>query len=382
VSGPAHVPIRRILERVVALPDIRPLRVFPLLLPMWAVQVRAVIQEAQPYELFDQYLSRAIATTGLRDVPSLAAFFAVEPALVERALRFLDTIGHLRRDGDVLGLSDIGLRSVADGHRYVLKEDHQVLYFDGFTGSPLPKAHYVGAVWLDEPVLTLDGRTRFQAVAGSGLFQIDAVAELSRRADRENFNLPGALTSVQPLELSNAWLPAYVVECVSGLLVFVKAIDGADPYLARLVAPCLSDALAAEKPVDDVKVWRDWLAGKGYRDVEPRRLPNRVLRASLPADAFGARMKWWQLGSFETREHTFLQLWCDDEVARLQAVLARAANAVSRRGVRDVDGVERRLAELSRQLAVAAPTIEDLQVYACAESDEALQAILESMNRP
>jgi hypothetical protein len=363
------------------MPDIQPLRIFPLLLPMWAVQVKAVIREAQPYELFDQYLSRAIATAGLRDTSSLAAFFAVEPALVERALRFLDTIGHLRRDGSILGLTDIGLRSVADGHRYVLKEDHQVLYFDGFTGSPLPKSHYAGAVWLEEPALTLDGRTRFQAVAGSGLFQIDAVAELSRRADRENFNLPGALTSVQPLELGNAWLPAYVVECVSGLLTFVKAIDTADPYLAKLVAPYLSDALAAEKPVDDVQVWRDWLAGKGHRDVEPRRLPNRVLRASLPAEAFGTRMKWWQLGSFETREHTFLQLWCDDQAARLSAVLARAASAVSRRGVRDVEGVERRLAELSKQLAVAVPNFEDLRSYARAESDDVLQAMLDSMTR-
>ena len=339
-------------------------------------------QEVQPYELFDQYLSRAIATVGLRDVSSLAAFFAVEPALVERALRFLDTIGHLKRDGSILGLTDIGLRSVADGHRHVLKEDHQILYFDGFTGSPLPKRHYAGAVWLDEPTLTLDGRTRFQPVAGSGLFQLDAVAELSRRADREEFNLPGALTSVQPLELSNAWLPAYVVECVSGLVVFVKAVEGPDPHLTRLVAPYLSDALAAEKQVDDIQVWRDWLAGKGYRDVEPRRLPNRILRASLPAEAFGARMQWWQLGSFETRQHTFLQLWCENEDARLSAVLVRAASAVSRRGVRDVDGVERRLAELSKQLAVAVPSFEDLQAYARAESDDALQAMLDSMTRP
>jgi hypothetical protein len=92
-------------------------------------------------------------------------------------------------------------------------------------------------------------------------------------------------------------------------------------------------------------------------------------------------MKWWQLGSFETREHTFLQLWCDNEDARRSAVLARAASAVSRRGVRDVDGVERRLAELSKQLAVAAPNFEDLQAYARAESDEVLQAMLESMTR-
>ncbi|MEU4221893.1 hypothetical protein [Actinoplanes sp. NPDC026623] len=378
-NAPAHVPIRRILEQVTALPGVQPLRIFPLLLPMWAVRVRSVVQEAQPYEVFDRYLSRAIGRAGLRDVPGLAAFFAVEPALVERALGFLDTVGHLRRDGDALGLTEIGLSSVADGQRYVLKEDQQILYFDGFTGAALPKAHYAGAVWLDEPQLSLSGSTRFHPVASSGVFRMDTVVELARRADREKFNLPGALKSVEPLALGNSWLPAYVVACASGLLVYVKAIEGADPYLSKLVAPYLRDALAAEKAVDDVRVWREWLAGRGFRDVEPRRLPNRILRASLPVEAFPERMKWWQLGSFETRENTFLQLWCDDEPTRLRAVLVRAGSQVTRRGVRDVEGIERRLGELSKQLEVPTPGVESLRVHARAERDDVLNQMLENM---
>jgi hypothetical protein len=175
MDTPAHVPIRRVLEKVTALPGIEPLRIFPLLLPMWAVHIRSVVKETQPYEIFDRYLSRAIGRAGLRDVPSLAAFFAVEPALVERALRFLDALGHLHRDGGVLSLTPIGMASVADGQRYVFKEDRQVLYFDGFTGTPLPKSHYEGAVWLDEPHLTLSGGTRFQPVAGSGTLPYERV---------------------------------------------------------------------------------------------------------------------------------------------------------------------------------------------------------------
>jgi hypothetical protein len=376
VTVPAHVPVRRILERVTAMPGIEPLRVFPLLLPMWAVQIKAVVQDAQPYEVFDQFLSRAIGAAAIRDVRGLADFFAVEPALVERALRFLDNIGHLRRDGDALSLTELGVRSLADGRRYVVKEDRQILYFDGFTGSPLPKAHYVGAVMVDEPELTLNRSTRFQAVAHTGPLRRDALQELARRPDREKFNLPGALMSVEMSEVSNAWLPAYVVECVSGLLVFVKAIDGADPYLSKLVTSHLLDALNAETSVDDLQVWRRWLAAKGYPDVRPARLPNRVLRASLPPEAFGERMKWWQLGSFETRDHTFLQLWCDDKVTRLLAVLERVANAVAKRGVRDSEGIERRLAEVSEQLEVATPTVADLEAYARREGDDALLGML------
>jgi len=114
---------------------------------------------------------------------------------------------------------------------------------------------------------------------------------------------------------------------------------------------------SAEPAVDDVQVWRDWLAGRGFRDIEPRRLPNRVLRASLPAAAFGKGLEWWRLGSFETQKRTFLQFWCDDELTRLWAVLVRAGNQVSRCGLRDIEALERRLAELSRQLQVSTPQI-------------------------
>lgn len=379
MDTPAHVPIRRVLEKVTALPEVELLRVFPLLLPMWAVRIRSVVKEAQQYEIFDRYISRAIGRGGLRDAPSLAAFFAVEPALVERTLRFLDAIGHLRREGDTLSLTAMGMSSVADDQRYVLKEDQQVLYFDGFTGAPLPKAHYEGAIWLDEPQLRLKGGAHFQPVAGSGTFRMEAVTELARRTDREKYNLPGALTSVKAAELGSSWLPAYVIECVSGLLFYLKAIDGPDPYFARLATPYLRDALAAEPSIDDVQVWRDWLAGRGFRGAEPRRLPNRVLRASLPADAFGSRLEWWRLGSFETQQHTFLQLWCDDELTRLWAVLVRVGSQVNRRGLRDLDEVERRLTELSRQLQVSAPGFKDLEAYARNEDDGTLISLLEAM---
>jgi hypothetical protein len=66
-------------------------------------------------------------------------------------------------------------------------------------------------------------------------------------------------------------------------------------------------------------------------------------------------------------------------VARLRAVLVRAGNQVSRRGLRDIEGLERRLAELARQVEVSTPEVKDLQAYARAEVDDTLTSILEGM---
>ncbi len=355
------------------------MRIFPLLLPMWGVEISATLREPQPYEVFDRYLSRAIAQAGLRDAPALAGFFGVEPALIERGLHFLTTIGHLQRVDDTLTVTDLGYRSIADGCRYVVKEDRQVLYFDGFTGAPLPRTHYSGTVWLDEPTLSLTDGTRFHVVTGSPVFRTDAVQTLMSRADREKFNVPAALTGAAPLEVRTAWLPAYVVESTSSLLVFIKALDGPDPYLSTLVTPYLRDVLGAEERFDAAQVWRDWLDGADFADVKPRQLPNGVWRASLPATVFGNRIGWSRLGSFEVRRQTFLQLWCDDDAVRRRAVLERVGAIVRAGAVRGQQLLTDRLVELAAQLEVTTPHQHELSVYARSQGDAALLAALESL---
>lgn len=375
----AHVPAYRIVERVVALPGVRPVRLFALLLPVWAVEITATVYEAQPYEVFDRYLSRAIGQAGLRDVPSLAAFFGVEPALVERGVRFLTDIRHIQRTGDTLTLTDLGARSVAEGQRYVEKEDRQWLYFDGFAGQPLPRTHYRQTVWLDDPELKLADGTLFHLVNGMAAFRPEAVDALARRADREEFNLPAGLTAATVSEFRRQWLPAYVVDCGPSLLVFVKALDGPDPYLSRLLAPHLADVLAAEQPADAAPVWREWLDGAGFLDVTPRRMPNGCLRAVLPTSAFGSRFGWPKLGSFEVRRHTFLQLWCTDPDVRRRAVLERAGAMVRSGAVRDTRTLTDRLAELATLLEITAPDVQDLLAYARQQEDDDLVAVLDLM---
>ncbi|MEN3615798.1 hypothetical protein AAH979_40690 [Plantactinospora sp. ZYX-F-223] len=341
------------------------------------MEISATVREAQPYEVFDQYLSRAIAEAELRDAPSLAGFLGVETALVERGLRFLTTIGHLRRDVGTLTLTELGHRSVQEGFRYVEKEDRQRLYLDGFTSTPLPRTHYSGSVWLDEPQLSLPDGTTFHQVTSLAPFRASAVEELLCRSDREEFNLPSGLTAAKPLEVRQAWLPAYVVECVSSLLVFVKAVDGVDTYLSRVAGPFLRDVVAAETRVDTERVWREWLDGAGFPDVRPQRLANGVLRASLPAGVFGETFAWHRLGSFEVRRWIFLQLWCEDRNARQRAVLERARSIVRAGGARSADELAGRLTELAGQLEVPAPSADHVRRYTEREGDDPWAANLE-----
>jgi hypothetical protein len=378
VTVDAHVTARRILERVIRLADVRPLRIFALLLPVWGVEIKATIREAQPYELFDRYLSRAIAEAGITEAAGLADFFGVEPALVQRGLRFLETIGHLDRAGDALRMTALGYRSVSDGCRYVVKEDRQVLYFDGFTGSSLPGGQYSGGVWLDEPRLMLKGQ-RFHVVAGSPWFRAGAVEELMARPDRMDFNVPDGLERATVLQFGREWLPAYAVECVDRLLVFVKAIDGPDPFWESVARPHLLDVLGAEPRPDDLRIWQEWLAGKGFADVRPVRLGNGVLRAVLPGAAFGERIAWWQLGSFECRRQTFLQLWCKDGRTRRRAALERGRAMVRSGAVRETAVLTARLEELAEQLAVAPLKNDELLEYAREQQDDVAVSALEGL---
>jgi hypothetical protein len=65
-------------------------------------------------------IERATSTPGaplIGDADELATFFSIERTMVDRALRFLETIGHLRRAGCAVILTDLGAQSVRDGCR-------------------------------------------------------------------------------------------------------------------------------------------------------------------------------------------------------------------------------------------------------------------------
>jgi hypothetical protein len=282
VTEAAHLPMREVIRRVGALPGVRPVRFVPLLLPMWAVDVVATVREAQSYDVFDRYLTRALAEAGLSGVGELAAFFGVEPVLVERTARFLESLGHLRRSPAGLILTDLGRRSIADGRRYRLSAGRRLtLRFDGGAGEPVPYAHATHAVWLPGPALTLpdgtvftpldppgrtpggppvagpggplagsgssrplagSGSSRPPADTGSGGPPPDAVDRLLARDDVADFTGPAVPVEVEVAGVRPVWLPVYLVACEDEPLVFGWAVDGPDPYLLQVYRGCAGES--------------------------------------------------------------------------------------------------------------------------------------------
>lgn len=231
----AHLPLREVIRRVGALPDVRPVRFVPLLLPMWAVEVRATVRQAHAYDVFDRYLTRALAEAGLSGTAELAAFFGVETVLVERTARFLEGIGHVRVAGDRVELTGLGRRSVADGRRYLLSRGRRMtLRFDGRRADPVPFAHATHSVWLAEPVLRLPDGTVFAPVGEPVELPADAVGRLLGRADLADFTGPAVPVEVEASAPRRVWLPVYLVECEDDPLMFGWAVDGPDPYLLRV----------------------------------------------------------------------------------------------------------------------------------------------------
>ncbi len=72
-------PARRAIEHAAGLPGLRPLRLFPVLWPLWQVETTASSYAEQPYELIDRFLIRAIREAGLSQTAELAGFLGLPP---------------------------------------------------------------------------------------------------------------------------------------------------------------------------------------------------------------------------------------------------------------------------------------------------------------
>src|SRR5712664_3452247 len=104
----AIYPVRRAAERCVALPGVRPLRVFATLFPLWQVEITAQVNEPQRYDLVDKFVARAIAECAIDTAAGLTGFLGLERSFVDRVLHFLDLIGHLEWHGESAVLTELG----------------------------------------------------------------------------------------------------------------------------------------------------------------------------------------------------------------------------------------------------------------------------------
>ncbi|MEV6523119.1 hypothetical protein AB0M43_14305 [Longispora sp. NPDC051575] len=374
-------PAYRAVEVAAGVPGARPLRLLSMLLPVWRVEVATTVREAQPYEVFDRFLARGIDQAGLDTPASLALFFGVEASLVERAVGFLTTIGHVARTDDTVSLTALGRQSVRDGCRYVIKEDRTILYFDRLSGGPLPQSHYTGINY--QPHQEQRG---FRGLTSMGPpFQAKALDALVGRRDRAAFNLPDGLTDARLESFDMRWIPVHVVETRSDprYFVFSGATAGRDRHLERVcnASPVFLDALGAEPAPDHEQIWRNWLDSRGLHSVRPEYAASGVLRAVLPPESFGpgAVFRAHRPGTFEPYQQSFLQLWCADERIRTRAAAERALMMLRSGAVRTAQDLDERLHHLGVQLEVRTPSPNQVWNWAAERDDQVALSALEQI---
>ncbi|MGH3241036.1 MAG: hypothetical protein ACRDNL_11705 [Spirillospora sp.] len=394
-------PEERALEDAAYARGAMPTRLFHLLLPVWRVEIRATITEAEPYDLIDYYLERGIAEGGLHIPADLAEFFSLDEALVDRALRVLSRIGHVRVTDGRVSLTEIGERSVRDKWRYTVKrQDHRELYFDGFGSRPLTRPYYdpstvtllSGQELLD--VVNRRGWPAFRMIVSLRAFRDEAVAELAAQADRDRFNLPARIDAPERVAPSEpVYLPAYLVRAVTPdgrarHLVYTQAAGAVDEDITGIYerSPDLGQVIENEEAVardgrDETRA-REWLRKRGQDRLRPVRRPNGTLRVTFPPSCFDAKgpVPLSKLGSFVVLGNDFFHVWCDDERVRRRALLERVGFFLgARTSIRRSD-LGARVARVGRQVGLGEVGLAELRAMAVRAGMRDLVSLLDEVS--
>ena len=379
-------PEERALEDVAFGQGMTPTHIFAVLLPIWQVEVRATTTDGRPYELIDRYLERGIAEAGLGTTAELAGFFALDDALVDRALRVLHRIGHIQVLGGRLALTDLGVRSQRDRMCYVVRrEDRRKLYFDGFRSSPLSRRFYdadvVTFLTVDEiPAATAsEGHRTFRMLHTTHGFRPEALAELAGRADRDSYNLPVRIDHPESLGREECvYLPTFVVRAKEPggrirHLVYSQAADVADPDLGTLcettpeIAGVLESDAQAVSPENAKARITQWLRNQGLDDCHPVRTAQGAWRVVLPAGSFqpGGPVPLAKMGSFVVLRSGLVHIWCADRDARERAFLERLDAYLGRNVAGEAGQARSRVARIVHQFGLGdlgLPEIRDMAV--------------------
>jgi hypothetical protein len=354
-------PEERALEHAAFALETTPTRIFRLLLPVYNVEIRATVTEAEPYALIDRYLEHGIAEGRLETVAQLAEFFALDESLVDRAVRFLRAIGHIGGSGDVLTLTELGYRSVRDDVRYeVTRQDRRKLLFDAFGSRPLSRRYYDA----DSVTFVSPGDPRagwFRPLTSMRQFRAEALAELARSPDRDALNLPHRIENLEYLGAETVFLPAYVIRAVrSGqvrYLAYTQRGDDNDAEITKLCerTPEITSLLETEQHavqdgIDRTRV-RQRLAKMRLDRYEPERRADGVWQIVLPASAFGKNgLSVTKVGSFIVNGNDVIQVWSPDTTLRHRALFERIDNYLTARARVSPEDLEGRLRQITHQL--------------------------------
>ncbi|MFI6457179.1 hypothetical protein ACIBF6_37185 [Streptosporangium amethystogenes] len=377
MTARAIYPARRAVEHAVTVPGVRPARLFPVSWPLWEVEVTANVYDEQAYEVIDRFLARALKERDIGTRDGLVAFFGLEPALVDRCLAFLAVIGHLTvdRHGEVR-LTELGLRSVRAKVRYTPKESRQRVLIERFTGRPLPGRYHRGSLTVlpspNVPQEMLEDRARFLPLFAPTVFQQRMVDDLAARPDRADYNLPAQLREIKGIAVRDVYLPTYLIETSDrSLLAYTDAGSGRDDFMEAACrdVPTIRVRIDTVDRVKPRELWTEWLADRKLGPGRLQELPNAVWRVILAPEAFSGppKLPLSRVGSFQLRNHHFLQLWCDDARLRHRAALERVLGMARLYAVRTRADLADRAAVLAVQLEVAVPTFTELRAHAVGE---------------
>jgi hypothetical protein len=375
MSAPGRLirhPENRALEDAAFAHGLAPTRIFALLLPVWRVEVKATVTDAEDYALIDRYLERGIASAGLNSAGALAGFLGLDQVVVDRALRFLAGIGHVAFAGDRVTLTDLGQRSVRDGKRYlVTRQDRRTMYFDAFGSRPLTYRYYdsrvVAFCSLGAAVRAASSGEwpKFRLLVSHTGFRREALAALAGLDERALYNLPEGIDAPESLGEECVFLPVYVVRGIARdrrvrYLAYSAAGPGSDPHLSELceqtteiVSVLENEELASTPESAETRV-RAWLDGQGLGVHTLVRLDTGAIQVRLPAGSFGAddALRLSQVGSFVMLGDTFFHVWCADRDVRRRALLERVDTYFGSRPRLDAVEAAGWLKQVGRQLTL------------------------------
>jgi hypothetical protein len=404
VRGLIKYPEERAVEDAAFGQGLTPTRLCRVLLPVWRVDIQATIYDSEPYDLIDQYLEAAIARGGLGNSRELADFYGLDEAVTGSAARFLESIGHLSRDHEGrLALTDIGLRSVREGKRYIQAlEDRRHLYFDGFTCRPLTRAFYD-----DRAVPFLERTGLAEALADTGRGAFTAVAQIPQvdfgpealaalvempATERDRFNLPEQVTAPTLAAVpEQVYLPAYLIRAIdrNGIvryLAYTQASQEADPEWSQVctwaveVATLVENEYQSGRNAGEENAARRWVDRRftGRFDVGWR---DGILVATLPAAAFAATdsLEPRRIGSFIKMDGWYFRLWCDDDQLRYHALLDLCDTYLGARTKIMADEAVKRLARFCRQVALSPMSAAEIAHLARNAGRNALAAQLDKL---
>jgi hypothetical protein len=374
---PLYAP-QRAIEKILALPNFTPVRLFAVLFPLWEVEVSGRYEQGRPYELIEKYIERGIVEAQLTTPHDLAEFLGLQEILVEKVLNFLETIMHVTRQNGRLVPTPLARQSVMEGKKYIPKETRRKLCFDGFRSRPLTSAHYHRVRILspyEAEALTERRQVgyQFQRLYSFGGWNPQAVINLGQQSDRSKYNVPDEVHHLTPLNLNNAYLPMYIIETrrkaapdTPYYVVYTRIRDLRDEFFEDLInsSPEMSRALYSEfaHPVNEL--WRKWLSEMGLSDVPARQLASGLWRVTLTPQALRSsqvKLSVASIGTYHLERGYFLHIWCDDEPLRRRAALDRILKILnSRKRTTNLQDIQELLQRFAAQLQVSDCTLPDL----------------------